>query len=427
MRHNYYPLYTTLLIMVMVYAVCVGLKYQTILPIKSVDWLADVRTPKPNVKNLAIFKAQQKHVAILQQNSTNLTNKVDALQNYHIACQQLKQHKRKTVRIAYFGDSMIEGDIITEYLRAYLQQIYGGSGVGFVPLTSVCAGYTANYKLSFSDNYSVFNFNMRDTINNYKPYLSGYVFNAPMDNVATTKLSLYNTYATTNFYLMGYNYGKTTNLEILLNNTTISYKIQGNTLYKQLLKKLSNTVNIGLTYNDKIAYYGLQTEADTGIVLDNFAFRGSTGLNLSAINYNLFTQINNTNPYDLVILHYGLNIGTDDQQNFSNYEATMQRVIRYLKRATPNASYMLVSVGDKCIKSNKEWISAPYIPYLIKTQQALADSANAYFYNLNTTMGGIGGMLTWATADTALAQKDYTHINAKGGKRVAQELFKVLK
>ena len=38
----------------------------------------------------------------------------------------------RPVRIAYFGDSFIEADILTADLREMLQQKYGGCGVGFV-------------------------------------------------------------------------------------------------------------------------------------------------------------------------------------------------------------------------------------------------------------------------------------------------------
>lgn len=427
MRPNFTPFITTLYTTALALVVCYGLQYQHLLPVKTVDWLSNVRAQIPNSKNLAIYNKRKKQKLIAKTTLIALPN-YNPLELYNTACLQLKQGKRKHVRIAYFGDSMIEGDILTEYLRTYLQQLYGGSGVGFIPLTSVTAGYTTNYRLTFSDNYAAFNFNVRDTTNHYSPYLSGYVFDIPTNNTATTKLALYNTYPNCNFYLLGYNYGnENKQLEISSNNQPKTLTIKPYEAFKQLIKKNTNTVNIALTQQQNIAYYGIQTEADSGIVLDNYAFRGSTGMNLASINYNLLNKINKERPYDLVILHYGLNIGTDDQQDFSNYQRTMQRVIKYFKKATPQASYLIVSVGDKCVKRNKEWTSAPYIPYLIKTQQAIADSSGAYFFNLNTTMGGIGGIRTWATADTALAQKDYTHITNAGGKKVAQELLKVLK
>jgi hypothetical protein len=48
---------------------------------------------------------------------------------------QLKTTKKGKIRIAYFGDSMIEGDLLTQTLRKLLQKEFGGYGVGFFPFT----------------------------------------------------------------------------------------------------------------------------------------------------------------------------------------------------------------------------------------------------------------------------------------------------
>jgi len=43
----------------------------------------------------------------------------------------------KSCRIIHYGDSQIEGDRITGYLRNRLQHMYGGSGPGFIPVRPV--------------------------------------------------------------------------------------------------------------------------------------------------------------------------------------------------------------------------------------------------------------------------------------------------
>ena len=50
----------------------------------------------------------------------------------------LDEASRRPVRIAYFGDSFIEGDILTADLRALLQTRYGGCGVGYVRWVQYC-------------------------------------------------------------------------------------------------------------------------------------------------------------------------------------------------------------------------------------------------------------------------------------------------
>ena len=53
----------------------------------------------------------------------------------------LSEAGTRPVRIAYFGDSYIEGDILTAHLRDHLQKIFGGQGVGFVDIHSETAGF----------------------------------------------------------------------------------------------------------------------------------------------------------------------------------------------------------------------------------------------------------------------------------------------
>ena len=50
--------------------------------------------------------------------------------------QALDEASRRPVRIAWFGDSFVEGDILTADLRARLQERFGGCGVGYVNVTS---------------------------------------------------------------------------------------------------------------------------------------------------------------------------------------------------------------------------------------------------------------------------------------------------
>lgn len=64
-----------------------------------------------------------------------------SLGNFVKKLHELKSGKKRKVRIAYFGDSMIGGNLLTQTLRKLLQQEFGGNGVGFVPITSQVSGF----------------------------------------------------------------------------------------------------------------------------------------------------------------------------------------------------------------------------------------------------------------------------------------------
>ena len=67
---------------------------------------------------------------------------------FYRALDELTQRPRQ-VRIAVFGDSFIEADILTADLRSMLQDKYGGCGVGFVTITSMTSGFRPTVRHSF--------------------------------------------------------------------------------------------------------------------------------------------------------------------------------------------------------------------------------------------------------------------------------------
>ena len=107
-----------------------------------------------------------------------------ALYNFYSSLDALKNKKKKKIRIAYFGDSMIEGDLITQDLRKMLQDYFGGSGVGFVPVTSIVAGFRQTVTHTFSSNWEDVNYISRNKVA-AQLFLSGHSF-FPGDNSTVT-------------------------------------------------------------------------------------------------------------------------------------------------------------------------------------------------------------------------------------------------
>ncbi|MEI6817927.1 MAG: hypothetical protein WCL14_15070, partial [Bacteroidota bacterium] len=111
---------------------------------------------------------------------------------------------------------------------------------------------------------------------------------------------------------------------------------------------------------------------------------------------------------------------------FSWYERGMKTVMKQFTQCFPKSSILMVSVNDKSTKVNGEMETDIGVPVLVETQKRLADSAHVSFWNLYEAMGGHNSMVAWAAADTALANKDYTHLNYRGAAKVANMLYKEL-
>ena len=102
---------------------------------------SDINSPNQNgtsqnlVQDFELYKKPQFITNFYKGDSVN------ALAKFAEKLHQLKSTKKGKIRIAYFGDSMIEGDLLTQTLRKLLQKEFGGYGVGFLPIHSKVAGF----------------------------------------------------------------------------------------------------------------------------------------------------------------------------------------------------------------------------------------------------------------------------------------------
>ncbi len=357
----------------------------------------------------------------------------DSIKNIELFFEKIK-NKQKKIRVAYFGDSMIEGDLVTQDLRRSFQDWLGGSGVGFVPITSITAGFRQTIIHKFSENWS--NTNLVDYKRNteFPPGISGYTY------IANTSQTAYAEYTAVykeklnslkNFRLF---YGKTNkdfSLKLNFNKRDSTTNLTGTDIFNEFTlgnKFDFKKIKMEISASEKFPIYGCSFESDSGFILDNFAFRGNSGLPLTKIPLDLLKACQEKIKYDLIIIHYGLNVISEKSQDYNWYKIGMQKMLSYFKRAFPDASFLIVSVSDKSYV-NQEGIyeTIPSLESLVEMQEYLAKEKNMAFFNLYQSMGGYNSMVLWADSINPLANKDYTHLNFRGSKKVSNLIFNSLK
>lgn len=105
----------------------------------------------------------------------------------------------------------------------------------------------------------------------------------------------------------------------------------------------------------------------------------------------------------------------------------MLTTIAHLKQAFPQAGILIVGVGDREYKTEEGSLrTMPGIKNLIRYQQNLAADSGVAFWNMFEAMGGEGSMADMVHAKPSLANYDYTHINFRGGKHLAELLYEAL-
>jgi len=356
-----------------------------------------------------------------------ITGNVNELNKFFRA---LKTSRTKKIRVAHFGDSILLGDVITEDLRQNFQDKFGGNGIGFVSITP------HDIRMKRSINQTVYGkwFVGSVTKGNPKHFPIGI-------NCITAKATSSSSvkYQTTKFMrtsrsfktarIFYSNAGPFSSINFSLDNgKVITKKLNTGTGIKQLIIKSSNLENsIKINFGSAAGtyFYGVSFETGNGVYVDNFPLNGNSGVSLTNINEQTLRAFDQYLNYKLIIFQFGVN-ATQLSMNFSWYKNKMVKVINHFKKAFPNASILVVSVGDKSIKRGARFVTDPQVLRLLNTQKQIVAKTNVAFWNLYDAMGGKNSLNKWVNAGPPLGLRDYIHFTNLGGKVVADLLTESL-
>lgn len=327
---------------------------------------------------------------------------------------------RRPVRIGFMGDSFIEGDLLTCDFRELMQNKYGGGGVGFVPITSQVAGFrqTVGHKFgkwkqssivnSKGSGFTISAFNYTPSEDSYVEY-KGSSNKKHLDRFGRARLV---------FVSKGRSVVRATvnGEEEFLFNTDPMDDLQEIQLDGDI-----HTIRYQVNDVEGFTAYGVFLENATGISVDNFSVRGNPGTVMGRINPTLSSQFGKLSPYDLIILQYGLNVVSSQVTDYSTYRKQMAAVVNHIKRCFPGVAILVMSVGDRATRSNGAFVTMPGIRAMVKTQEEVAKECGVLFWNTYDAMRAAGGMGTFVK--NGWAAKDYTHISARGGRKIATALY----
>ncbi len=347
------------------------------------------------------------------------------LERFYAELYKLEKGETKNVRIAYFGDSMNDGDLIVQDFRMFFQKEFGGKGVGLVNIYSKSQATrgSVHHKTSRNWRYSTF----LKRLNNDAIGITGYTAYANDTVSKDKKWVQYTGSYTPQKNMLHYPvlyYGKLDSIPSYINidGSTDSIRLTGKMpLNKQLLstKTLKKLKIFFDTHNTPL--YAVNFDNHKGIHIDNFSMRGNSGLPLSLLRSDLMHRFDKELGYDLIILQFGTNVISKRKTNFDWYRKAMIKVVNHLKIAFPKADVLVLSVADKSRKYDTEMQTDSAVYRLIPKQRAYATETNSGYISLYSLMGGKNAMISWV--DKGLANKDYTHFNSKGSKKIARLLY----
>ncbi len=357
-----------------------------------------------------------------------ITGNLDQMKYFFNA---LKKAGSEKVRVAHYGDSGVEGDAITANIREDLQKEFGGTGVGFLSITSQDITFRTTTKQSFSNNWNTISV-LTGNPQNIPLGISGFV--------AIPQGTSWVRYATTNWmpYLKNfstarvfYSNAKSSSINYSFNDgSESSASLQSGNTVKQLLLNApggsAQSFKLTTTMANQAYFYGVSLESGNGVYVDNFPWRGNTGLGFQDKSESSFMQFSKLMNYKLLILMFGANETSFGSADNTWYANQMIKVINNLKKAFPETSILVIGVGDRSIKRGTRFVTDPSIPKLSKVQQDIVAKTGVAFWNLFEAMGGYNSMESWVKANPPLALMDYTHPSWQGAAKIGNMIAQAL-
>ncbi len=336
---------------------------------------------------------------------------------------------KRPVRIAVLGDSFIEGDIFTIDIRERLQDIFGGGGVGYMPLHSQVAAMRMSIKHDIDGvrTASIINANSADSLLKRSFPMTGKLF-IPQEGASVKFSGVKHKRHLKRFSTarLLFTNRDSTEITITVNDTIVrSFKPEPGSDIQQIeVRNDIESIKYSFKNVDGFICYGAYLEESNGISIDNYSLRGSSGVQILASNSEINRKISEIVKIDLIILQYGLNVLSEEQKSYESYCRKMTFVVEHIKRSFPQTQILIMGVPDRNVRKEGKFSSISSIQSMITSQRQVAEKTGSMFWDTFRAMGGENSMSEFVAR--GWGAKDYAHINYSGGKYIAKAFVNAL-
>lgn len=342
----------------------------------------------------------------------------------------------RTVRILHYGDSQLEMDRISAVLRQDLQERFGGSGPGMVPMIQ----RIPTVSLSQNASGSLIRYAMvGDSLTRKAPHkrygpltqfteVSGngtFTFNRTKNRYSQELVKSVSKVSV----LLGQNtagFGMTLKCDTLpVRNAVLDSAKAGVSLVSW---SLPCDVEKGtISFSGGAEIYGIMLDSkEGGVTVDNVALRGCAGFIFSSINRQVMRESFAKTDTRLIILQFGGNAmpGIASKKAISSYVRKIVMQFDYFKEVAPEARLMFIGPADMCKSEDGNLITWPLLPQLNDSLKVNCLKNGVAYWDTFNVMGGPGSMRKWVSHVPALAGPDHIHFTHKGALEIGNALAK---
>jgi len=364
------------------------------------------------------------------------------LDNFFASLRELSG-KNELIRILHYGDSQLEGDRISDYLRNRLQKRFGGCGIGLAPVMIV-NDISATLWQKTSENwvrYSTYGIDRKQPTHKNYGLLGHYFSLYDYETKPTGPFKAWSRYLRNSKTFKRFN--AVEQITLLYRNrraplqvsATINNAKVGNVdlpITKDLgIKKYALNGNFQkavfeFSSNGAPDLYGIAFDCKRGIALDNIAMRGSSGIEFTQISRNFYKEQLKKLNVKFLIVQYGVNVIPNVRDDYGFYRYSFSKQLKYLKSLDPELDILVIGVSDMSRKDGTDYASYPNVKLVRDAQKAAAFDAGCAFWDLYEAMGGENSMVSWVNADPPMGHTDYTHFTPRGARLVAEMIYSEL-
>jgi lysophospholipase L1-like esterase len=349
----------------------------------------------------------------------------------------------KPVRIMHYGDSQIEGDRITSFLRNQWQKKFGGMGVGMIPVQQVYDFKFSIDQETSSNWYRYTLYGNRDSTLTHRRYgaLASFARFSPPEALlsgndqdyeawVSFKTSVYSYRNTKQFQQCRIFYGHNSQpflTEIYLNGELAEAEMYPASSQLKTLRWIFDEpvsdLKIVFRGSDSPDIYGIALDGKAGVAVDNIAMRGNSGLIFDRMDATLLREHYKVLNTKLILLEFGGNVVPHITSDYGYYERLFRAQLKQLKKIVPDAVVIVIGVADMSIKEKNRYVSYPNVEKVRDALKNATLSSGAIYWDMYEAMGGKNSMPSWVFANPPLASSDFVHFNPRGAKIIANMFY----
>ena len=342
--------------------------------------------------------------------------------------------KDTAAHVLHYGDSQIEMDRITGYLRERFQALWGGNGPGFVTPKPLTPGYNLSH--FFSDNWSrkvpFGPLSFRAKHYRYGPLCTVCSFDSAETATVSIRARKKSTEGVKKFDVFKVIYKGNVNVSASGNRGNKEFSIV----------PFSNGIKMGVwsfdTFQSKASFsfqgdslsevYGISLESKKGVYLDNVPMRGASGTFFSVINKTLLKESLVAINSRLIILEFGGNVMPviHSKKKAEWYGRKMKKQIEHFKEIRPEATILFIGPADMQVSKGGVTQTHPYLETVIGELKRNVLEAGGIYWDMYSAMGGNNSMKVWQNNKPKLGSSDGIHFTKKGANTIARMLFETI-